>query len=398
MSEKAGICILGSTGSIGQSTLNVISQHPDIFKVIALSANTDVNKLFEQCCLFKPAFAVMADHQSGALLTSLIKQQGLATTVLTGEEGLSFIAQLEQVTKVVCAIVGAAGLLSLMSAVEAGKQVLIANKEALVMAGDILIAKAKLSGAIILPVDSEHNALFQCMPDNYRAFSRPEGVYRLILTASGGPFLHSSKDDLSKVTPEMACAHPNWKMGKKVTVDCSTLMNKGLEVIEASKLFQFQASEIEVVIHPQSIIHSFVEYVDGSLLAQLGTPDMRIPIGYCLSWPNRKATGAKRLSLTDIGQLTFLEPDSDKFSCLRLAYSALKLGKAAPCVLNASNEVAVEAFLNNELNFCEIPSLIETVLQQFYDLSAATLPEILEADKLARAHTLKLIQSTKQYA
>jgi 1-deoxy-D-xylulose-5-phosphate reductoisomerase len=395
--KKCGISILGSTGSIGQSTLNVISQHPDIFEVIALSANNAVEKLFEQCCTFKPAFAVMMQKEAALRLQSLLKTNGLDIHVLTGEEGLCFIAKLEKATKVVCAIVGAAGLLSTLSAVEAGKEVLVANKEALVMAGDLLLAKAEQSGAILLPVDSEHNALFQCMPANYRTGTRPKGVHRLILTASGGPFLQSSHHELSQVTPEMACQHPNWKMGKKITVDCATLMNKGLEVIEACKLFQLKPTEIDVIIHPQSIIHSLVAYVDGSQLAQLGTPDMRIPIAHCLSWPTRITSGVKHLSLTQIGELTFLPPDNEKFKCLPLAYDALQFGKAAPAVLNASNEIAVQAFLNKEMRFSQIPAIIEKVLQKFFDLSAATLQEILCADKLAREQAFSLIQAKSFY-
>ncbi|MBN9287023.1 MAG: 1-deoxy-D-xylulose-5-phosphate reductoisomerase [Gammaproteobacteria bacterium 39-13] len=391
--KKCGITILGSTGSIGQNTLNVIGQHPDKFEVMALSAYSSVDLLFEQCCYFKPAFAAMAEPNAALRLKTRIETQGLDTQVLSGEEGLCFIAELESVTKVVAAIVGSAGLLSTLSAVEAGKQVLIANKEALVMAGDLLVSRAKESGAILLPVDSEHNALFQCMPDAYITGRRPDGVRRLILTASGGPFLHANDQTLSEVTPEMACQHPNWKMGKKITVDCATLMNKGLEVIEACKLFQLSSEEVEVIVHPQSIIHSLVEYVDGSFLAQLGTPDMRIPITHCLAWPSRLPSGAKRLSLTEIGQLTFLTPDTEKFRCLPLAYEALSLGNAATAVLNASNEVAVQSFLNKEMRFSRIPTIIEEVLQKFFDLSASTLQEILVADKLAREQALKLVQA-----
>lgn len=391
--QKCGISILGSTGSIGQNTLNVISQHQEMFDVIALSANTNVQKIFEQCHQFKPTFAVMAEPDAALQLRALLENSHPDIQVLSGEEGLCFIAKLEQVTKVVCAIVGSAGLLSTLSAVDAGKQILIANKEALVMAGDLLLERATRTGAILLPVDSEHNALFQCMPANYLTGKRPEGVSRLILTASGGPFLHASQEELRQVTPEMACKHPNWKMGKKITVDCATLMNKGLEVIEASKLFQMPPTVIDVIIHPQSIIHSLVEYVDGSQLAQLGTPDMRIPITHCLSWPERRTSGAKALSLTDIGQLQFLTPNKDKFKCLSLAYEAIHIGKAAPAVLNASNEVAVQAFLNKEMRFVQIPSIIEKVLQKFFDLSAQTLDDILMADKLAREKTFSLIQS-----
>lgn len=391
--KKCGITILGSTGSIGQNTLNVIGQHTDIFEVIALSAYSSVDLLFEQCCYFKPAFAVMVESSAASHLKMRLEMQGSVTKVLSGEEGLCFIAKLEQVSKVVAAIVGSAGLLSTLSAIEAGKQVLIANKEALVMAGDLLISRAQETGAVLLPVDSEHNALFQCMPHGYVTGNRPKGVHRLILTASGGPFLHADETALSEVTPEMACQHPNWKMGKKITVDCASLMNKGLEVIEACKLFQMTPEEIEVIIHPQSIIHSLVEYIDGSFLAQLGTPDMRIPITNCLGWPTRLSCGAKRLSLAEIGKLTFFVPDTQKFKCLSLAYEALSLGKAATAVLNASNEVAVHSFLNKEMSFLRIPAIIEGVLQKLFDLSAATLQEILWADKLAREQAVKLVQA-----
>lgn len=389
----SGICILGSTGSIGQSTLEVIKLHPNIFKVIALSAQNSVDKLFEQCCYFKPVFAVMANKEAAKKLRTKIQASLLDVTVLDGLEGLCTIAQLPSVHKVVAAIVGAAGLLPLMSAVEAGKQILLANKEPLVMAGDLLLAKAKQSQAILLPVDSEHNALFQCMPDGYVTGTRPKGVHKLILTASGGPFLHTATRELKAVTPQMAVKHPNWKMGEKITIDCATLMNKGLEVIEACKLFQFSPDEVEVVIHPQSIIHSLVEYVDGSVLAQLGTPDMRVPITHCLSWPNRLRSGAKRLSLTEIGQLTFLSPDKDKFRCLPLSIEAISLGNAAPTVLNASNEVAVQAFLQSRMRFTEIPVIIEKILNKLYNLSAATMEEILWADKVAREQALALINT-----
>ncbi|MBS0286328.1 MAG: 1-deoxy-D-xylulose-5-phosphate reductoisomerase [Proteobacteria bacterium] len=397
MSHAAlGVTILGATGSIGQNALNIISQHPDKFKVIALSAYQNVGTLFEQCKQFKPAVAVMVDEALAIQLADLLKAENLPTQVLSGSEGLETIAKHPQSIKVVCGIVGAAGLLSTLSAVKAGKQVLIANKEPLVMAGDLLIDLAEKSGATLLPVDSEHNALFQCMPANYKTGSKPEGVKQIILTASGGPFLNFSQQALESVTPEMACTHPNWRMGKKITVDCATLMNKGLEVIEASKLYRLNADEIDVVIHPQSIIHSLVEYIDGSLLAQLGVPDMRVPLTHCLAWPWRETSGANRLSLTEIGNLTFLKPDKVKFRCLELAYTALRLGNAAPCVLNASNEVAVEAFLNGHIRFLDIPFLNETVLQQYAHLGALTLDEILQADALARKYCSSLIEMCEQ--
>lgn len=391
--SPVGIAILGSTGSIGQNTLKVIALHPERFKVVALTAATSVDTLFEQCVQFKPSYAVLIHPHDVKVLQDKLKALMIKTEVLCGVEGLCQIAALPEVHKVVAAIVGAAGLLPTLNAIQAGKQILLANKEALIMAGDLFLSTAAVSGAVLLPVDSEHNALFQCMPAGYQTGNRAIGVSRLILTASGGPFLQTEAADFKRITPEMACVHPNWKMGKKITVDCATLMNKGLEVIEASKLFNLKQDEIDVVVHPQSVIHSLVEYIDGSLLAQLGTPDMRIPIAYCLSWPERVTSGANKLSLTDIAQLTFLKPDTDKFRCLSLAYQALTLGKAAPTVLNASNEVVVDAFLKRQMCFSQIPSIIEKVLEKFYDLAAISLEDILFADQLAREKTFNLIQA-----
>lgn len=391
--QRYGVSILGSTGSIGQNTLSVIAQHPERFQVIALSANHNASKLLEQCLQFQPAFAVLIQPQAAQWLRTQLKEANCPTQVLQGISALALIAQLPEVTKVVAAIVGAAGLVPTMAAVTAGKHVLLANKESLVMAGDLMLAAAGQSGAILLPVDSEHNALFQCMPKDYHLGTRPLGVKRLILTASGGPFLHSCEQSLTTVTPEMACQHPTWKMGQKISVDSATLMNKGLEVIEACRLFQLSSAEVEVIIHPQSIVHSLVEYSDRSVLAQLGVPDMRIPIAYCLAWPERCALEAQSLSLHEIGQLTFLPADNHKFKCLPLAYEAIKLGGAAPTVLNASNEIAVEAFLKKQIKFLQIPTIIEKVLQKLFDLSATSLAEVLQADQIAREHALGLVQA-----
>jgi 1-deoxy-D-xylulose-5-phosphate reductoisomerase len=390
------VSILGSTGSIGENTLSVIAAHPEKFKVVALSAHRSCEKLLEQCQRFVPDYAVVADPARVAGFRDKIKEQGLSTVVLSGSEGLCMIAELPEVEKVVAAIVGAAGLLSTLSAVKAGKQVLLANKEALVMSGDILLATAKQSKAILLPVDSEHNALFQCMPAGYMTGERPETVSKLILTASGGSFLNFTRSEMEQVTPQMACQHPNWKMGKKITVDCATLMNKGLECIEASQLFQFEPEHIEVLVHPQSVIHSLVEYKDGSCLAQLGCPDMRIPLAYCLAWPERIGSGAKRLSLSEVGKLTFFEPDFTKFPCLGLAMEAMRLKKAAPTVLNASNEVVVNAFLEGLMRFVDIPTIIEKVLNKFHDLSAGSLDEVLLADQCARVEAAKLVANLTQ--
>lgn len=380
--DKSKVAILGSTGSIGQNTLNVIMQHPDRFEVIALSAFQSVELLFAQCAHFKPQYAVMVDESAAAKLKDKLAFEGLTTIVLSGSEGLCFIAALPEVDKVVAAIVGGAGLMSTLSAVDAGKQILLANKESLIMAGDFLLERAKNSGSIFLPVDSEHNALFQCLPSGYLPGERPQNINKLILTASGGAFLNHTPSQLQNVTPEQACVHPNWKMGKKITVDSATLMNKGLEVIEACRLFKMRADEVEVVIHPQSIIHSLVEYQDGSFLAQLGVPDMRIPIAYCLAWPERIPSGAKRLSLPDIGQLTFFKPEN-QFPCLNLAYAALEQNELT-IVLNASNEIAVSAFLNKEIRFTDIPYVIEKTLSASMDISAHSLEAILEIDNIAR--------------
>lgn len=387
------ITLLGSTGSIGENALQVIALHPDRFRVFAISAHTSWEKLFVQCCRYQPIYAVMFDPLCASTLRDKIKQQGLSTVVLTGSEGLSMGVTHPDVDVVIAGIVGAAGLLPTLSAVQAGKQVLIANKEALVMSGALLTEAASKASAVLLPLDSEHNALFQCMPSGYRAGTYPEGVSRLILTASGGPFLDYTLSELIEITPEMACQHPNWKMGKKITVDCATLMNKGLEVIEAAYLFQCAVEEIDVIVHPQSIIHSLVEYKDGSLLAQLGVPDMRIPIANALAWPERIISGAASLSLIDIQRLTFYAPDLVRFPCLKLAFEAIKLKKGAPTVLNASNEVAVEAFLKGALGFTEIPVIIEKSLEKYGDQPAESLEAILALDRQVREEAIANIMS-----
>lgn len=387
------ITLLGSTGSIGENALQVIALHPDRFRVFAISAHTSWEKLFVQCCRYQPIYAVMVDPLCASTLRDKIKQQGLSTVVLTGSEGLSMGVTHPDVDVVIAGIVGAAGLLPTLSAVQAGKQVLIANKEALVMSGALLTEAASKASAVLLPLDSEHNALFQCMPSGYRAGTYPEGVSRLILTASGGPFLDYTLSELIEITPEMACQHPNWKMGKKITVDCATLMNKGLEVIEAAYLFQCAVEEIDVIVHPQSIIHSLVEYKDGSLLAQLGVPDMRIPIANALAWPERIISGAASLSLIDIQRLTFYAPDLVRFPCLKLAFEAIKLKKGAPTVLNASNEVAVEAFLKGALGFTEIPVIIEKSLEKYGDQPAESLEAILALDRQVREEAIANIMS-----
>lgn len=387
-----GLCILGSTGSIGQSTLSLIAAHSARYQIVALSAFQSVDRLFEQCCQFNPEYAVMVDPDAAKRFKTKCQAAQLKVKVLSGSEALNFIVVLPQVHKVVAGIVGGAGLASTLSAAQAGKQILLANKEALVMSGELLLSVVFDQGAQLIPIDSEHNALLQCMPADYVPGQKPFGVERCILTASGGAFLNTSQEALADVTPEMACQHPNWKMGKKITVDCATLMNKGLEVIEASLLFQIPTALIDVVIHPQSVIHALVGYQDGSFLAQLGTPDMRIPISSALAWPERLSTTCQRLNLIDIGQMTFMAPNLEQFPCLRLAYDAMRLGQGATTVLNASNEVAVQAFLNESLPFTKIPTIIETVLQSLPDCSAGSLDEIFAADAKAREAAQKCLQ------
>jgi len=391
MTQKR-LAILGATGSIGCSTLDLVRQHPDRFKVIALSANTQGNKLFEQCLEFRPEVVVMGDDKEAKTLQDRLNQKNINVEVLTGASELLTLVQLPHVDIVVSAIMGAAGLRSTLAAARAGKTILLANKESLVMTGNLLLQEAKKHGAILLPVDSEHNAIFQCMPPNYTCGVRPVGVRRILLTASGGPFFKLSSHDLDKVTPEEAINHPNWRMGKKISVDCATLMNKGLELIEACLLFSMTPDEIEIVIHPQSVIHSLVDYVDGSVLAQCGTPDMRIPIANMLAWPDRIGSGAKPLDLISLHQLEFYAPCHNKFPCLQLATDALRFGNAATAVLNASNEVAVAEFLAGRIKFTDIAWINQKVLGELHHLAADPLEAIFEADNQARALALRIIK------
>lgn len=389
---QQGICVLGSTGSIGENTLNVISQHPHQFKVVALSAKQSYKKLFQQCLQFQPQYAVLIDEQAASELVDRLRKAGLSTEVLVGASALNDIVALAEVQKVMNAIVGAKGLLPTMAAIQAAKTVLIANKEPLVMAGHLMMAEAKRYGATIIPVDSEHNGVYQCLPDTYE-IGKPlcETVSHITLTASGGPFRTVPKEQFVSVTPEMACQHPNWDMGPKITIDCATLMNKGLEVIEAVRLFGLKKSQISVVIHPQSVVHALVRYEDGSILAHLGSHDMRIAIAYSLAWPERCQSGAEVLDLTKLGTLEFSEPDLDKFPCLRLAYEALSLGEGAPNVLNACNETVVQAFLNQRVRFSAIPVIIESILSKFNDLPSASLEEVLDSDERIRHATEALL-------
>lgn len=391
--KKQGICILGATGSIGQNTLDVIAHNREQFEVIALCAHQSFQKLFEQCVQFEPSFAVLTDQYAAEKLQVLISGTALKTRVLVGEQALCEVVSLESVDKVMSAIVGAKGLVPTLKAIQSGKTVLIANKEPLVMAGSLMMQAAHAHHATIIPVDSEHNAIFQCLPDPYRTGQAlPKEVKKLTLTASGGPFLHYPQEAFADITPSMACAHPNWKMGQKITVDCATLMNKGLEVIEASHLFAIKHDCIDVVVHPESLIHALVTYCDGSLLAQMGAHDMRIAISHSLAWPHRIASQAPFLDLVAVGKLNFLPPDTSKFPCLQLAYDAMSIGKASPAVLNASNEIVVHAFLQGQLSFNAIPVIIEKLMNKLYDLSVDTIEQVLQVDSIARSETLKEVR------
>ena len=384
------LAIFGSTGSVGTSTLDVVARHPDQFNVFALSASTSVDALLEQCISHQPKIAIMASSQAAQELTGKLAKLGQShIQVQTGEAALLDLASNPEVDSVMSAIVGAAGLLPTLEAVRAAKRVLIANKEPLVMTGDLFMREALKSGATILPIDSEHNAIFQCLPDGQ--FS--PAVRRVHLTASGGPFRGRIWSELSSITPEQACAHPNWDMGRKISVDSATMMNKGLELIEAAALFSIPASEVEIIIHPQSIIHSLVEYQDGSFLAQLGAPDMRIPIAHALSWPDRISSGAATLSLTDIARLDFQKPDIANLPCLRLARRAAEEGGTAPAILNAANEVAVDSFLSNKISFTAIPTVIEKVMDSMPVSSLVSVEAVLQIDNEARERALSAIES-----
>ena len=359
------ITVLGATGSIGTSTLDVVARHPDRYRVFALSAHRRLEQLAHLCGRFRPAYAVVPDSGAGARLRELLAAGGCGTEVLEGPEALAWVAAHERVEAVMAAIVGAAGLPPALAAARAGKRVLLANKEALVTAGRLFVDAARAGGATVLPIDSEHNAIFQCLPPAAQADAGAldaGGVRRILLTASGGPFRTRALHELAQVTPEQACAHPNWSMGRKISVDSATMMNKGLELIEAHYLFGLPEDRIDIVVHPQSVIHSMVEYLDGSVLAQLGNPDMRTPIAHALAYPERIDSGVGALDLPALGRLDFEPPDPQRFPCLRLAREALRAGAAAPCVLNAANEVAVAAFLERRLPFTAIAEVNERVL------------------------------------
>ncbi|MEP7246541.1 MAG: 1-deoxy-D-xylulose-5-phosphate reductoisomerase [Gammaproteobacteria bacterium] len=386
-----GVAVLGSTGSIGESTLDVLSRHPDKFRVVALAANRSAAKLAQQVIRWRPDYAVLADESAVGELKERLTRAGVSARVLAGESGLQEAASLPEAQYVMAAIVGAAGLRSTFAAVRAGKRLLLANKESLVMAGPLLIEAARASGATLLPVDSEHSAIFQCLPPNAPAGESPKGVRRVLLTASGGPFLDWSLEQLAACTPEQACAHPNWVMGRKISVDSATLMNKGLELIEAVLLFGLNPEQVEVVVHRQSIVHSLVEYIDGSVLAQLGSPDMRTPIAYALAWPERLSSGVEFLDLIRAARLDFCAPDVERFRCLALAQAAARAGGLHPATLNAANEVAVQAFLDRQLNFLDIARVSEAVLAKTTGGPIRGLDEVLGADAEARRLASELI-------
>jgi 1-deoxy-D-xylulose-5-phosphate reductoisomerase len=383
------LAILGATGSIGVSTLDVVARHPERFEVVALTGHRRLDVLAEQCRRFRPRYAVVGSiDDAGRLAASLAD---IGTEVLAGPEALCRMASLPEVDAVMAAIVGAAGLPPTLAAAQAGKRVLLANKEALVMAGSVFMDAVKTAGATLLPIDSEHNAVFQSLPADFSGDFDRHGVRRILLTASGGPFRQTPAAELAKVTPEQACAHPNWSMGRKISVDSATMMNKGLEVIEAHWLFDATPDQIDVVIHPQSVIHSLVQYVDGSVLAQLGNPDMRTPIAHALAYPERIDAGVAPLDLFAVGQLNFERPDLERFPCLALAYRALRAGGNAPAVLNAANEIAVEAFLDGRLPFQSIATVIAATLDAVPVAPAADLAAVLAADVAARAVATALL-------
>lgn len=378
------ITILGATGSIGKNTLSLLSQHPDKFRVFALTAHSKIDILLQQCLAFNPTFAVVSDEKAARILREKIKATKLNTVVLSGAKSLEEVAAHPDVDYVMAGIVGAVGLLPTLAAARAGKRILLANKEALVMSGALFMEVIQKSSAVLLPVDSEHNAIFQCLPSDYLPGSRPPGVEKIILTASGGPFRTLNPEQFKNITPEQAIAHPNWQMGPKISVDSATLMNKGFEVIEAFWLFQMPLENIEVIVHPESIIHSLVCYDDGSMLAQLGPPDMRVPIAYTLSWPARIKSSIQKLDLIKLGQLHFEAVDQYKYPCLALAYAALRAGGSACAVLNAANEFAVSAFLQKQIRFTDIPAVIQEVMSATNFVQADSYEIILAADQEAR--------------
>lgn len=391
------LTILGATGSIGSSTLAVAAQNPQLFEVVALAAGTNSQKMLELCRVWKPKYAAMASLQAAKELSALLKKHEISTQVLAGDAGLCQVAALDEIDTVMAAIVGAAGLLPTMAGVKAGKRILLANKEALVMSGQMFIDACEQYGAELLPVDSEHNAIFQCLPaDIQRAMGRCDleefGISKILLTGSGGPFRYTDLSELASVTPQMAIAHPNWSMGPKISVDSATMMNKGLEYIEARWLFNASREQLQVIIHPQSVIHSMVQYKDGSVLAQMGLPDMQTPIACAMSYPKRVDAGVAPLDFSNIGEFTFLPPDYSRYPCLKLAIDACYEGQAATTALNAANEIAVAAFLNNEIGFTDIAVINEQILNSADMTTPVDLESVIELDMRARVLTHNIIR------
>ena len=385
------LTILGSTGSIGESTLDVVSRHPEKFRVFALAGHKQVEKLAAQCRTFRPEYAVVADAEHAARLEALLKRDGAATQVLHGAHALVDVASADEVSGVMCAIVGAAGLPSALAAAQKGKTIYLANKETLVVSGALFMETTRANGAAVLPIDSEHNAIFQVLPRDYTGRLNEHGIRSIILTASGGPFLTADLGTFDSITPAQAVKHPNWSMGRKISVDSATMMNKGLELIEAHWLFNCPPDKLEVVIHPQSVIHSMVRYRDGSVLAQLGNPDMRTPIAYCLGLPERIDSGVGDLDFDALSALTFQKPDFDRFPCLKLAYEAMNAGGAAPCVLNAANEAAVAAFLDGQIKFTDIAKTVAHCLAQDFSDDLGNIENLLAQDAVTRRQAQEFI-------
>ena len=378
------LTILGSTGSIGESTLDVVSRHPEKFRVFALAGHRQVDKLAAQCKQFRPEYAVVGDAGHAAELEKKLKQEGISTQVLYGSQALIDVASADEVSGVMCAIVGAAGLPSALAAAQKGKTIYLANKETLVVSGALFMETARQNGATVLPIDSEHNAIFQVLPRDYTGRLNEHGINSIILTASGGPFLNTDLSTFDSITPEQAVKHPNWSMGRKISVDSASMMNKGLELIEAHWLFNCPPEKLEVVIHPQSVIHSMVRYRDGSVLAQLGNPDMRTPIAYCLGLPERIDSGVGELDFGALSALTFQKPDFDRFPCLKLAYQAMNAGGVAPCVLNAANEVGVAAFLDKRIKFTDIAKVVAHCLAKDFSDGRHDIEGLLAQDAQTR--------------
>ncbi len=387
------ICILGATGSIGQSTLDVIALHPDLYQVVALTAHSSVAKLIEQAKVCQPKYLVVTDPSAESAAQEALNKSDLQCELLLGHEGLCQVAALDEVDTVMAAIVGAAGLMPTLAAVRAGKKVLLANKEALVMCGELFIQEVQRSGALLLPIDSEHNAIFQCLPSDFQYGNlRASGISKILLTGSGGPFLHRDLAEFANITPAQACAHPNWSMGQKISVDSATMMNKGLEFIEAKWLFGLHSDDIQIVLHPQSIIHSMVQYDDGSVMAQMGNPDMRTPIAHCLAYPKRIQSGVAPLDFAQLTNFSFHLPDFQRYPNLQLAIEACEQGQSATTALNASNEVAVEAFLNERIGFVHIAQVNQHVLQTLPIETLSTVEEIVQWDEKARVCALDYIK------